>query len=74
MPDHWLKIKERPPLLDIDSMVVLDWLACSFLLNLGSTGLIDETEPLFAESALSNDGMTALITLLFNGETTDKPP
>jgi len=30
-------------------LLLIDWLA--FFWNLGSTGLIDETEPLFAEAA-----------------------
>lgn len=57
----------------------LIWLAfiCSlaFLWNLGSIGLIDETEPLFAEAARQMVVTGDWITPYFNGETRfDKPP
>jgi len=39
-------------------LLLIGWLA--FFWNLGSTGLIDETEPLFAEAI--NDGYRRLIT------------
>lgn len=52
-------------------------LLCSvaFLWQLGSTGLIDETEPLFAEAARQMHTTGDWITPYFNGETRfDKPP
>lgn len=50
----------------------LVWLA--FLWNLGSTGLVDETEPLFAEAARQMTVTGDWITPYFNGETRfDKP-
>ena len=49
------------------------WLA--FLGNLGSIGLVDETEPLFAEAARQMTITGDWITPFFNGETRfDKPP
>ncbi len=47
----------------------------AFLWNLGSTGLIDETEPLFAEASRQMTVTGDWITPYFNGETRfDKPP
>ena len=47
----------------------------AFLLYLGSTGLIDETEPLFAEAAKGMFTTGDWITPYYNGETRfDKPP
>ncbi|MBD1935140.1 MULTISPECIES: ArnT family glycosyltransferase [Cyanophyceae] len=49
------------------------WLA--FVWNVGSIGLIDETEPLFAEAARQMTVTGDWITPFFNGETRfDKPP
>lgn len=46
-----------------------------FLWDLGNTGLVDETEPLFAEAARQMDVTGDWITPYFNGETRfDKPP
>ncbi|MGL5083390.1 MAG: ArnT family glycosyltransferase [Microcoleaceae cyanobacterium] len=46
-----------------------------FLWDLGSTGLIDETEPLFAEAARQMTLTWDWVTPYFNGETRfDKPP
>ena len=46
-----------------------------FLWHLGSTGLVDETEPLFAEAARQMTVTGDWITPYFNGETRfDKPP
>ncbi|NJK39392.1 MAG: glycosyltransferase family 39 protein [Oscillatoriales cyanobacterium RM2_1_1] len=46
-----------------------------FLWNLGSTGLVDETEPLFAEAARQMTLTWDWVTPYFNGETRfDKPP
>lgn len=55
------------------------WLVCltvlGFWLYLGSTGLLDETEPLFAEAARQMRATGDWITPYFNGETRfDKPP
>ncbi len=47
----------------------------AFLWQLGSTGLVDETEPLFAETARQMTVTGNWITPYFNGETRfDKPP
>lgn len=47
----------------------------AFLLNLGNVGLIDETEPLFAEAARVMKVTGDWITPYYNGETRfDKPP
>lgn len=72
-----LKIKEWQPtkawLLAILWLLVIGFLA--FFWNLGSTGLIDETEPLFAEAARQMTVTGDWITPYFNGVTRfDKPP
>lgn len=76
MPDHWLKNKGKRLALawiSILWLLLIGWLA--FFWNLGSTGLIDETEPLFAESARQMTVTGDWITPFFNGETRfDKPP
>lgn len=47
----------------------------AFIWNLGSTGLVDETEPLFAEAARQMTVTDNWVTPYFNGETRfDKPP
>ncbi len=52
---------------------LIGWLA--FLWHLGSTGLVDETEPLFAEAARQMTVTGDWVTPYFNGETRfDKPP
>lgn len=54
-------------------LCLIGWLA--FFWNLGNTGLIDETEPLFAEAARQMTVTGDWITPYFNGETRfDKPP
>lgn len=54
-------------------LLVIGWLA--FFWNLGSTGLVDETEPLFAEAARQMTVTGDYITPFFNEETRfDKPP
>ncbi len=54
-------------------LLTICWLA--FLWHLGSTGLVDETEPLFAEAARQMTVTGDWITPYFNGETRfDKPP
>lgn len=74
--DHWWKNKkERPAItwMSILWLLLIGWLA--FFWNLGSTGLIDETEPLFAEAARQMILTGDWITPFFNGETRfDKPP
>ncbi|MGB5960774.1 MAG: glycosyltransferase family 39 protein [Coleofasciculaceae cyanobacterium] len=72
-----LKIKEWQPTkawgLAILWLLVIGFLA--FFWNLGSTGLIDETEPLFAEAARQMTVTGDWITPYFNGVTRfDKPP
>ena len=72
-----LKIKEWQPaktwVLAILWLLVIGFLA--FFWNLGSTGLIDETEPLFAEAARQMTVTGDWITPYFNGITRfDKPP
>ncbi len=74
---HGLKTKERQPLiawgLAILWLLSLGFLA--FFWNLGSTGLIDETEPLFAEAARQMTVTGDWITPYFNSVTRfDKPP
>jgi len=75
--DPWLKNKgERPALawtLSILWLLLIGFLA--FFWNLGSTGLVDETEPLFAEAARQMTVTGDWITPFFDGETRfDKPP
>ena len=54
-------------------LFALSWLG--FLWNLGSVGLVDETEPLFAEAARQMTVTGDWITPYFNGQTRfDKPP
>ncbi|NER47309.1 MAG: phospholipid carrier-dependent glycosyltransferase, partial [Symploca sp. SIO1A3] len=72
----WQFIEKQPTLiwsLSLLWLLLIGWLA--FLWNLGSTGLIDETEPLFAEAARQMTVTGDWITPYFNGETRfDKPP
>jgi 4-amino-4-deoxy-L-arabinose transferase-like glycosyltransferase len=59
--------------LSILWLLAICWLA--FFRHLGSIGLIDETEPLFAEAARQMIVTGDWITPFFNGETRfDKPP
>ena len=59
--------------LSILWLLLIGWLA--FLWNLGSIGLVDETEPLFAEAARQMTVTGDWITPYFNGDTRfDKPP
>ncbi len=54
-------------------LIIINFVA--FIWNLGATGLIDETEPLFAEAARQMTVTGDWITPYFNGETRfDKPP
>ena len=72
-----LKSKEKnrifPWLLSLAWLCLIGWVA--FFWNLGNIGLIDETEPLFAEAARQMTVTGDWITPYFNGETRfDKPP
>ena len=72
-------LKERDKSLILPWLVSLVWLCLigwlAFFWNLGNTGLIDETEPLFAEAARQMTVTGDWITPYFNGETRfDKPP
>ena len=60
-------------ILSICWLLFISWLA--FFWYLGSRGLVDETEPLFAEAARQMTVTGNWITPYFNGETRfDKPP
>ncbi|HLO48809.1 MAG TPA: glycosyltransferase family 39 protein [Kamptonema sp.] len=67
---------KRPALalaLSLLWLCAISWLA--FLWNLGNVGLVDETEPLFAEAARQMTVTGDWITPYFNGQTRfDKPP
>lgn len=76
-PIRWLKYWLKYPIgvwtLAILWLISICWLA--FLWNLGNIGLVDETEPLFAEAARQMTVTGDWITPFFNGETRfDKPP
>ncbi len=73
---HWWKNIQKRPFLAV--MLSLLWLilvtAIAFFWHLGSTSLIDETEPLFAEASRQMYVTGDWITPYFNGETRfDKP-
>ncbi|PIG94440.1 glycosyltransferase family 39 protein [Gloeocapsopsis sp. IPPAS B-1203] len=74
--DSWGNTIDRPTrawIVSIIWLLVIGWLA--FFWNLGSTGLVDETEPLFAEAARQMTVTGDYITPYFNEETRfDKPP
>ncbi|MEG4442645.1 glycosyltransferase family 39 protein [Microcoleus sp. AT9_B5] len=62
-----------PLLLSLLWLFAIAWVG--FLWNLGNIGLVDETEPLFAEAARQMTVTGDWITPYFNGETRfDKPP
>ena len=73
--NYRVKNKGRPALawtLSILCLLLIGWLA--FFWNLGSTGLVDETEPLFAEAARQMTVTGNWLTPFFDGETRfDKP-
>ncbi|MBW4562035.1 MAG: glycosyltransferase family 39 protein [Mojavia pulchra JT2-VF2] len=74
--NQWFKnILQRPALavtVSILWLIVIGWIAYGW--NLGSIGLIDETEPLFAEASRQMYVTGDWITPFFNGETRfDKP-
>jgi 4-amino-4-deoxy-L-arabinose transferase-like glycosyltransferase len=68
--------RHRPKLPLLLSVLWLGAIAgVAFLWNLGNIGLVDETEPLFAEAARQMTVTGDWITPFFNGETRfDKPP
>ncbi|MEH2080025.1 MAG: glycosyltransferase family 39 protein [Nostoc sp.] len=74
--DRWFnKIAKNPALsvtVSISWLMVVSWVAFGW--NLGNTGLIDETEPLFAEASRQMFVTGDWITPFFNGDTRfDKP-
>ncbi|EAW33621.1 glycosyltransferase family 39 protein [Lyngbya sp. PCC 8106] len=76
LTQYWKSFDQHPKTTWGFSIVGL-LLICSiaFLWNLGNTGLVDETEPLFAEAARQMVRTGDWITPYFNGETRfDKPP
>jgi len=74
---QWWRTFEKHPKACLYFSVVWLFLICglAFLWQLGSTGLVDETEPLFAEAARQMVETGNWVTPYFNGETRfDKPP
>ncbi len=74
--DHWWKWVEKQP--KVAGGLVAVWLAIvnlvAFIWYLGSTGLVDETEPLFAEASRQMIVTGDWVTPYWNGETRfDKP-
>ncbi|MEA5553821.1 glycosyltransferase family 39 protein [Anabaena cylindrica UHCC 0172] len=74
--EQWFKkIEKRPALavtISIVWLLLINWIAFGW--NLGNIGLIDETEPLFAEASRQMLVTGDWITPFFNGETRfDKP-
>jgi 4-amino-4-deoxy-L-arabinose transferase-like glycosyltransferase len=74
--DKWLNNLEQRPILAVAVssvwLLVIGWIAFGW--NLGNVGLIDETEPLFAEASRQILVTGDWITPFFNGETRfDKP-
>lgn len=70
---HWEKHPQLLWMLAIGGLLLLGGVA--FVWHLGSTGLIDETEPLFAEAARQMVETGDWITPYYNEETRfDKPP
>jgi 4-amino-4-deoxy-L-arabinose transferase-like glycosyltransferase len=75
--NNWFYTFQKYPkncwIFSIFWLITVSFLA--FLWHLGSTGLVDETEPLFAEAARQMTVTGDWITPYFNGETRfDKPP
>ncbi|NEO29012.1 MAG: glycosyltransferase family 39 protein [Symploca sp. SIO3C6] len=73
----WWKAWQQQPTIawafSVIWLLLISWLA--FLWHLGSTGLVDETEPLFAEAARQMTVTGDWITPYFNDDTRfDKPP
>jgi hypothetical protein len=71
LAESWKRIV--PLLLSLLWLCAIAWVA--FLWHLGNIGLVDETEPLFAEAARQMTVTGDWITPYFNGATRfDKPP
>ncbi|BAZ31970.1 glycosyl transferase family protein [Cylindrospermum sp. NIES-4074] len=74
--EQWFNNLEKRPALAVTVLIVCLLLICWVALgwNLGNIGLIDETEPLFAEASRQMYITGDWITPFFNGETRfDKP-
>ncbi|MBN3899061.1 MAG: glycosyltransferase family 39 protein [Nostoc sp. NOS(2021)] len=74
--DQWFNKIEKNPALGVTVsilwLMVIGWIAFGW--NLGNTGLVDETEPLFAEASRQMLVTGDWITPFFDGETRfDKP-
>lgn len=73
--DYWQSFAQYPRinwLFAIIWLLLIAWV--TFLGNLGSTGLVDETEPLFAEASRQMTVTGDWVTPYFNGNTRfDKP-
>ena len=66
---------EQSLILIISLLILISLCMITFIWRLGSIGLVDETEPLFAEAARQMVETGNWITPYFNGETRfDKPP
>ncbi|MCG6136254.1 MAG: glycosyltransferase family 39 protein [Nostoc sp. LLA-1] len=70
--NEWLNNLAKSPVFTVTVLVVVSWVAYGW--NLGNVGLVDETEPLFAEASRQMFITGDWITPFFNGETRfDKP-
>ncbi|CEJ42604.1 ArnT family glycosyltransferase [Umezakia ovalisporum] len=70
--NHWYHNLAKSPVFAVSILILISWLAYGW--NLGSVGLIDETEPLFAEASRQMLVTGDWITPVFNGATRfDKP-
>lgn len=70
--NEWLNNLVKTPVFAVTLLIVICWVAYGW--NLGNVGLIDETEPLFAEASRQMVVTGNWITPFFNGETRfDKP-
>ncbi len=73
LSEYTRKRSIAPLLLSLLWLCAIAWVA--FVWNLGNIGLVDETEPLFAEAARQMTVRGDWITPYFNGDTRfDKPP
>ncbi len=73
LSEYTRKRSIAPLLLSLLWLCAIAWVA--FVWNLGNIGLVDETEPLFAEAARQMTVRGDFITPYFNGDTRfDKPP
>ena len=74
--NSWKSFEQHPKISWLFSFFWLSLIGFfAFIFNLGATGLVDETEPLFAEAARQMAETGDWITPYFNGETRfDKPP